>query len=380
MQGPSVLVATLVFCLSLYILLPIMVVFCSRRDESKKKMKRMEILDENKNSDIAIVNKKNPGRGKADEGEESSMEILFLKSMTSSSGCAANSVAAYGSQLDSIEDETSRVSQASIVSSMASYLVGPILDTVKQARPSKKERSRKRTRVAMGRLDAELDEVEGSILYNQTSERKNTTNTGEFFYASDTDEDNHAGTSSGADPLEPQTSSIGHEDVSFHDAVDGIYHINKNKNSTDGSDDVDAGGSSACYGMRRKGRKWRRSIGTCYGKLLSIAEWDYETRRIYKLGFPFFLQALLEGVAEIGRLAIIGRLLGTRELAAYVTVDMLISFTAEVLGGFHESLVSLLSHSIGCGNRKLTGQVSFIIKCSFGLGCGICLRRDGVAD
>jgi len=33
-----------------------------------------------------------------------------------------------------------------------------------------------------------------------------------------------------------------------------------------------------------------------------------------------------------------------------------VMFTADVLGGIHESLVSLLSHSIGSGNRKLTGQ------------------------
>lgn len=55
-------------------------------------------------------------------------------------------------------------------------------------------------------------------------------------------------------------------------------------------------------------------------------------------------------------MAIIGRMIGTDELAAYAVVDLLISFTGEVLGGIHESLVTLLSHSIGSGNRKLTGQ------------------------
>lgn len=136
--------------------------------------------------------------------------------------------------------------------------------------------------------------------------------------------------------------SINHDEVSVHDAVEGkkqdTAHLQEN----------------ADFELYRW---WTpSSIAQSFDKLLSIAEFDVETRKIYKLALPFFLQALLTGVAENGRVAIVGLLLGTREVAAFVIVDLLVGFTSEVVGGVYDSLTTLLSHSVGAGNRKLTGE------------------------
>jgi hypothetical protein len=100
----------------------------------------------------------------------------------------------------------------------------------------------------------------------------------------------------------------------------------------------------------------RRRARTCFGKLLSIVELDIETRKIYKLAIPYFCQAFFSGIAENGVLVVIGQLVGTRELAAFAVVDLLVGLTAQTIGGFMESLTPLLSFSRGTENGKLTGE------------------------
>jgi Na+-driven multidrug efflux pump len=100
----------------------------------------------------------------------------------------------------------------------------------------------------------------------------------------------------------------------------------------------------------------RRRAGTCFGKLLSIVELDLETRKVYKLAIPYFLQALISGIAGNGTLIVIGQLVGTRELAAFAIVDLFVGLTSQTIGGYMESLTPLLSFSRGTDNEKLTGE------------------------
>jgi O-antigen/teichoic acid export membrane protein len=111
-------------------------------------------------------------------------------------------------------------------------------------------------------------------------------------------------------------------------------------------------------GAARKGRLGgtRRRARTCFGKLLSIVELDIETRKVYKLAIPYFLQALISGVADNGTLIVVGQLIGTRELAAFAIVDLFVGLTSQTIGGYMESLTPLLSFSRGTDNEKLTGQ------------------------
>ena len=54
--------------------------------------------------------------------------------------------------------------------------------------------------------------------------------------------------------------------------------------------------------------------------LLQIVEWDHENYRLLKLAIPYTGQALVAGIAEAARVAVVGKFYGTRELAAYVIV------------------------------------------------------------
>jgi hypothetical protein len=103
--------------------------------------------------------------------------------------------------------------------------------------------------------------------------------------------------------------------------------------------------------------EWKPScIERSWNKMLIIAEWDYEMKRICRLGTPFVIEALLEGITEAARVAIIGKLIGTKELSAYVVVDLLVGLTTQFFGGFQDALTTLCSQAVGVGNRKLAGQ------------------------
>jgi MatE len=90
--------------------------------------------------------------------------------------------------------------------------------------------------------------------------------------------------------------------------------------------------------------------------LLQVVEWDYENKRIAKLACPYIVQALVGGIAEATRVAVVGRFYGTRELSAYVIVDALIGLCMGVVSGIYGAAGVLCCQSIGTGQTKLTGQ------------------------
>lgn len=96
--------------------------------------------------------------------------------------------------------------------------------------------------------------------------------------------------------------------------------------------------------------------GPIFDSLLVVAEYDYEMKRIVKLALPFVIQALVESLTDAINVALVGRFVSTRAMAAYVGVDMLIGLSASFLSGFKDSLQVLLSQAIGARNKVLAGQ------------------------
>jgi O-antigen/teichoic acid export membrane protein len=134
------------------------------------------------------------------------------------------------------------------------------------------------------------------------------------------------------------------DEVSFRDAVDA-------------SDSVYEDTFNLINDDNQSGHWWKLSrLATTFDTILVIAELDFEMKRIFKLGFPFVLQAMAEGISEAARVAFIGRFVGTNAVAAYVVVDLVVGLTTQCLAGFQDALTTLCSHSIGAGNKKLTGQ------------------------
>jgi hypothetical protein len=150
------------------------------------------------------------------------------------------------------------------------------------------------------------------------------------------DEDNSASSASAM-------SRLDQDEVSIRDAVDADSTCLRAADPTD----------------HKKGDElpfWKPAAwARAFDALLEIAEADVEMKRIIRLGTPFVAKAMAEGILETVNVAIVGKHIGTPEVAAYVTVDMLVGLSASVLSGFDSSLITLCSQAVGVGNKQLAG-------------------------
>jgi len=90
--------------------------------------------------------------------------------------------------------------------------------------------------------------------------------------------------------------------------------------------------------------------------LMDLVIWDFESKRIIKLAIPFATQAFSTGLLDSITVAVIGKVLGTKEVSAFVIVRTLIDISSSFFGGFHESIATLGSQALGHHNYKLVGQ------------------------
>ena len=131
---------------------------------------------------------------------------------------------------------------------------------------------------------------------------------------------------------------LDHDEVSIRDAIDGGTVRGTRHDIIDDDDSS------------------RGIFGSWFHQLLLIADYDYETKRLLKLGVPFVMQATLIGVMETVRVALIGKLIGTSALSAYLIVQLAVGTTDIFLLGLIEACASLCSHAVGAGNKRLAGQ------------------------
>jgi len=135
--------------------------------------------------------------------------------------------------------------------------------------------------------------------------------------------------------------------VDAHDNTGGP-HLNESA-SMAGDEDVDL-----CCGERAM---WRPSmIGAAFDRLLVIAEWDREMKRIVSLAVPFSVSAVSEGIFDVVNVGLVANFIGTDAVAAYTIVDLILGLTAEFFGGLALTEASLCSQAVGCKNNRLAGE------------------------
>lgn len=96
-------------------------------------------------------------------------------------------------------------------------------------------------------------------------------------------------------------------------------------------------------------------------KMALVAAWDVEMKRIVRLSAPYCTQALITGLTDTMNVAVIGKLIGTNEVSAFVIVNLLVELTSDFVGGLHEALATLCSQAIGANNKKLAGEYVQIV-------------------
>jgi hypothetical protein len=91
-------------------------------------------------------------------------------------------------------------------------------------------------------------------------------------------------------------------------------------------------------------------------KLIDIADWDKEMKRVWWLAKPFTIQSFVDSVLGIVELSLIGHILGAQSANAYVIVGILSELTNTINYGFLECLGVLIPQADGAGNTQLIGQ------------------------
>jgi MATE family multidrug resistance protein len=83
---------------------------------------------------------------------------------------------------------------------------------------------------------------------------------------------------------------------------------------------------------------------------------DRETKKLLKLAIPYSVSSILSSVFYLMTLGVIGRLLGTRELTAYIVVYNAVAIVTMFLWGLLSSLTTVCSQAIGAERYSLAGQ------------------------
>jgi len=94
--------------------------------------------------------------------------------------------------------------------------------------------------------------------------------------------------------------------------------------------------------------------------------------RLVKLMVPYTIQSVTETIVDVIFSAIVGRLLGTEELAVCTVVEIFLGTTSEFLDGIIYAQLTVLAHAVGAGNGYLAGQytqISFVIYNFFFIFC-----------
>jgi MATE family multidrug resistance protein len=88
----------------------------------------------------------------------------------------------------------------------------------------------------------------------------------------------------------------------------------------------------------------------------SILSFNKETRKILKLAIPYTVSALASSTFSNICLVMVSQYIGTKAVAAYALVQILVGLTDGVLYGPIYSCTTLCAHAVGAGNTELAGQ------------------------
>ena len=97
----------------------------------------------------------------------------------------------------------------------------------------------------------------------------------------------------------------------------------------------------------------KRPVETNFRSLVSF---DRETRKIVKLAIPYTVSALASSTLANVCLVLVSQHIGTKAVAAYALVTILVELTDGMIQGPIYACTTLCAHAVGAGNNFLAGQ------------------------
>ena len=155
---------------------------------------------------------------------------------------------------------------------------------------------------------------------------------------------------SAADSEEKDNSTPSREGVTSHrDVGVGTHAQSLSKPGMEGDDELDL-----CFG---KYAWWKPSmIAAGFDRIVTLSEWDFESKRIVTLSIPFVLTALLLGINQTITVSLISQFVGTDAVVAFVIVELVLGLSHQFFGGIVSTEATLCSQAVGARNYKLAGQ------------------------
>jgi len=114
-------------------------------------------------------------------------------------------------------------------------------------------------------------------------------------------------------------------------------------------------GSAVPTMLRYKYRIGRRRKA-CGTKLLEVADWDADSRRLCSLAFIYAGQGMVSEFFSILKVALMGHYMGIREVNARIITKTLYSFTGILVHGFTDALGLLVPQAHGADNPLMVGR------------------------
>ena len=96
--------------------------------------------------------------------------------------------------------------------------------------------------------------------------------------------------------------------------------------------------------------------GPANASWFSICSWSTETQKILKLAVPYTISSLASSIFTNVGLVLVSKNIGTKAVAAYALVQILVGLTDGVLYGPIYATTTLCAHAVGAGNTFLAGQ------------------------
>jgi MatE len=255
--------------------------------------------------------------------------------------------------LDEYDETRSIMSSTSSVSNVASSVANNILD----ARPRRIKGSRG------GPTEA----------YKRRGEKKKNRDikmAGELIAAQHEDEECHPisdGTSSGKDDVRGVTTTMKDnlDNISAKcdimsplsgDAITPLDTVSNHGGDDDKSSVMTGDKHSAVPTVLRYKYRVGRRRKSCCTKLLEVADWDTDSRRLCSLAFIYAGQGLVSEFFSILKIALMSHYMGIREVNAKIITNTLYSFTGILVNGFTDALGLLVPQAHGADNPLMVGR------------------------
>lgn len=99
-------------------------------------------------------------------------------------------------------------------------------------------------------------------------------------------------------------------------------------------------------------------------KIVTLHNFDAQTKAMFAIGFPYLIQAILSLVSEMVQMAIVGHQLGIHALSAYVVIDLFVKLTSNAASSVITSGNTMISQLVEAEDKNRAYKIGSYLQLS----------------